>query len=104
MGDAGVQISPAQTLQAGRILADAADTAAVAGSAFLDGSVAISGAPAAGASIGAPAAAFGTAFGKVCADLVESATGLGTLVQSSAEVYVTTENSATDRFGRMVPR
>ncbi len=104
MGDEGVQISPAATLQAGRTLANAADTAAAAGSAFLDGCAAITRAPEAGASIGAPAAAFGSAFGKVCADLVESATGLGTLVQSSAELYGTTETAAYQRFGGMVPR
>ena len=65
---------------------------------------AITRAPEAGASIGAPAAAFGSAFGKVCADLVESATGLGTLVQSSAELYGATETAADRRFGGMVPR
>jgi hypothetical protein len=91
-------------MQAGRILVNAADTAAAAGSAFLDGCAAITRAPEAGTSIGAPAAAFGSAFGQVCADLVESATGLGTLVQSSAELYGATETAADRRFGGMVPR
>jgi hypothetical protein len=100
----GISISPAATIQAGQVLADASDTAASAGSSFLSGREMITGAPQAGLSIGPAASAFGEAFGKVCADLVESATGLGELVQSSAQLYGTTDSAVTNRFGGMVPR
>jgi len=40
----------------------------------------------------------------VWADLVESLTGLGTVVQAGARTYSAVDSAATTSFGGMVPR
>ncbi len=104
MGEPGVQISPEDAAHAGQILSDSSDAAAGAGTEFLATGGTISGTVEAGTSIRSSAAAFGESLGQVCADLVESLTGLGTVVQAGASTYSAVDSAATTSFGGMVPR
>jgi hypothetical protein len=83
---------------AGSALSAAADDAAAAGSGFLAAGAAVPGQPLCGSSVAASAAAFGEAFGVVCADLVESAQGLGALVAQTAHTYPSVDTGAAGRF------
>jgi len=104
VGEPGVQISPEDAAHAGQILSDSSDAAAGAGTEFLATGGTISGTVEAGTSIRSSAAAFGESLGQVCADLVESLTGLGTVVQAGARTYSAVDSAATTSFGGMVPR
>src|SRR6478609_766349 len=104
VGEPGVQISPEDAAHAGQILSDSSDAAAGAGTEFLATGGTISGTVEAGTSIRSSAAGFGESLGQVCADLVESLTGLGTVVQAGARTYSAVDSAATTSFGGMVPR
>ncbi len=97
MGD-DLDISPAAARAAGQLMSTGADDAATAGSAFFAAGAAVAGPISCGGSVGASAAAFGEAFGRLCADLVESAEGLGMLVQQSAALHAATDAGSASRF------
>ena len=97
MGDT-LDITPAAAGAAGQLMSTSADDAATAGSAFFAAGAAVTGPITCGGSVGASAAAFGEAFGRLCADLVESAEGLGTLIQQSAALHAATDARSTSRF------
>jgi hypothetical protein len=83
---------------AGSALSAAAEDAATAGSGFLAAGAAVTGQPRCGSSVAPSAAGFGEAFGVVCADLVESAQGLGVVVARSAQTYPSVDTGAAGRF------
>ncbi len=97
MGD-NLRITPSAVSGAGAALSAAAEDAATAGSGFLAAGAAVTGQPPCGSSIAASAAAFGEAFGVVCADLIESAQGLGALVAQTVQTYPTVDSGAAGRF------
>ena len=99
MGAPGVDISPEATAHAGQVLASSSDAAAAAGSALLAAGQCVTGTPEVGASIRASAWAFGDSLGGVCADLVESATGLASAIAVSAQTYSSVDAAATNSFG-----
>jgi len=101
MTDPGFNITPAVVITAGDLLSSASDNASRAGTALLAAGEAVNGTIQAGTSISATSAAFGLAVGAVCADLVESATGLGASVNAAARLVVTVETTATYRFGAL---
>lgn len=97
----GIDIDPAEVVSAGSLLAGTADHASLAGSALLAAGTAVTGSVQAGTSIAAAAGAFGVAYGSLCAQLVESATGLGSSVNGAAQLLVTVESDAVYRFGAL---
>jgi hypothetical protein len=97
VGD-NLRITPSAVSGAGAALSAAAEDAATAGSGFLAAGAAVTGQPPCGSSIAASAAAFGEAFGVVCADLIESAQGLGALVAQTVQTYPTVDSGAAGRF------
>ena len=97
MGD-DLAITPAAAGAAGQLMSTNADDAATAGAAFFAAGIAVTGPVACGGSVGASAAEFGETFGRLCADLVESAGGLGSLIQQSAALHAATDSGSASRF------
>lgn len=97
----GVDITPSEVTSAGDLLSATSDRASLAGVALLAAGEAVTGSVQAGTSIAAAGAAFGTAFGAVCAEFVESATGLGASVNAAARLLVTVDNDLKYRFGAL---
>ncbi len=94
-----LRFTPGTASAACAALSTAADDAATAGSGFLAAGAAVTGQPLCGSSIASSASAFGEAFGLVCADLIESAQGLGVVVAQSAQAYTSVDAGAVGRFG-----
>ena len=101
MADDGITIAPGVVISAGDLLSATSDRASLAGTALFAAGEAVTGSIQAGTSIAVTSAAFGTTFGAVCADLVESATGLGATVNAAAQLVVTVDSIATYRFGAL---
>lgn len=98
MTDTGVDIAPGQVVSAGEQLAATADLASRAGTYLLTAGDGLTGTVQAGTSVGSAARAFGAACGSFCAQLVESANGLGVNLTQAAQLLLQVEGDAVNRF------